>query len=315
VSDLSVIAMGGNSLLDPSLPPTVKNQFANAQRTMSPVAELIQRGEALVLTHGNGPQVGFMVLRAELAAPEVHQVPLDSLVADTQGALGYMIQRVLRQELRRRGDKTDVVSLVTEVDVDPKDPAFDKPTKPIGQFYSQAEAEALAAQRGWQIMSDAGRGWRRVVPSPSPLDIVQIDVIKHLIVDGVAVVCCGGGGVPVFVDDHGHEVGVEAVIDKDRVSALLAVKLGAQRLFVTTGVEGIYVDYQTDHRRLLHTVTVSELAKLEAQGQFPPGSMGPKVEAARSFLAAPTSIETVVCHPDDLVAAFDGHAGTRVVRG
>ncbi|NOY26583.1 MAG: carbamate kinase [Oligoflexia bacterium] len=311
---INVVALGGNSLLDPSRPPTVANQFSHAQRSMGPVAELIQRGENLVLTHGNGPQVGFMVLRAELAAPEVHQVPLDSLVADTQGALGYMIQRVLRQELRRRGDKTDIVALVTEVDVDPKDPAFSRPTKPIGQFYSQAEAQKLAAQRGWQIIEDAGRGWRRVVPSPSPIDIVQIDVIRHLIDDGVVVVCCGGGGIPVFLDDHGHEVGVEAVIDKDRVSALLAVKLGAQRLFVTTGVEGIFVDYQTDRRRLLHTVTVDELDELAAQGQFPPGSMGPKVEAARTFLAAPTSIETVVCHPRDLVAAFDGHAGTRVTR-
>lgn len=309
---LSVVAIGGNSLLDPSLPPTVENQFANAQRAMAPVAELIQRGEHLVLTHGNGPQVGFMVLRVELSAPVLHQVPLDSLVADTQGSLGYMIQRVLRQELRRRGDKTDVVALVTEVDVDPHDPAFAHPTKPIGQFYTAEEAQRFTVERGWRMVDDAGRGWRRVVPSPSPIDIVQIEVIERLVADGVAVICCGGGGVPVFVDDTGHEVGVEGVIDKDRVSALLAVKLGAERMVVTTGIDGIYTDFQTPRRRKLDQVTVGELQAMDDAGQFPPGSMGPKVEAVRTFLASPTAREAVVCAPEDLVAAFEGKAGTRI---
>src|SRR5512138_3697100 len=233
----TLIAMGGNSLLDPKLPPTVANQFAVTMRAVVPIAELIARGEHLVLTHGNGPQVGFMQLRVEMTKSHIHEVPLDSLVADSQGAIGYMIQRDLREELRRRGMPAEVISVVTEVEVDPHDRAFEEPTKPIGKFYSAEDAEKLRAERGWDMVEDSHRGWRRVVPSPAPIAIVQLRVIRHLVESGVTVIACGGGGIPVVRQADGHIRGLEAVIDKDRTSALLANALGAGRMVITTGVD------------------------------------------------------------------------------
>ena len=200
----TVVAIGGHSLLDPDLEPTVANQFAVTAAAMVPVADLLARGERLVLTHGNGPQVGFLQLRSELARDELPQVPLDSLVADTQGAMGYMIERALRAELRRRGLEHEVVTVVTEVEVAADDPAFDEPSKPIGRFYPQAEAEALAAEHGWQLVEDPRRGFRRVVPSPAPTRIVQLPTIEKLAQLDVTVICCGGGGIPVSRDSAGR---------------------------------------------------------------------------------------------------------------
>lgn len=306
-----LIAMGGNSLLDPALPPTVENQFAVTARAIVPIAELIARGEHLLLTHGNGPQVGFMQLRSEFAKSVIHEVPLDSLVADSQGALGYMIERDLREELRRRGLRAETVALVTEVEVDPSDRAFSEPTKPIGKFYSAAEAEVLRRERGWNMVEDSHRGWRRVVPSPSPVEIVQLETIRRLVQAGVTVIACGGGGIPVTRETQGGIRGLEAVIDKDRASALLAVRLGLKRMFITTGVDALYRDYLTEGRRPLREVTVPELRALAAARQFPPGSMGPKVEAAIFFLERGGE-EVTICHPDALVEAFEGRAGTRI---
>jgi carbamate kinase len=303
--------MGGNSLLDPALPPTVENQFAVTARAVVPLAELIARGEHLLLTHGNGPQVGFMQLRSELAKSAIHEVPLDSLVADSQGALGYMIERDLREELRRRGLRAETAALVTEVEVDPADRAFSEPTKPIGKFYAVAEAEALQRDRGWIMTEDSHRGWRRVVPSPAPIEIVQLDTIRRLVEAGVTVIACGGGGIPVSRDPEGRIRGLEAVIDKDRASALLAVRLGLKRMFITTGVDAIYRDYLTDRRCALREVSLPELRVLAAGQQFPPGSMGPKVEAAIYFLERGGE-EVTICHPDALVEAFEGRAGTRI---
>jgi carbamate kinase len=305
--------MGGNSLLDPKLPPTVENQFAVTSRAVVPLAELIARGERLVLTHGNGPQVGFMQLRSELAKAQIHEVPLDSLVADTQGALGYMIQRDLREVLRRRGVQAEVVTLVTEVEVDPHDRAFAEPTKPIGKFYSREEAAALERDRGWELIEDSHRGFRRVVPSPAPIEIVQLETIRRLVDQGVTVIACGGGGIPVVRDADGHIRGLEAVIDKDRASALLARRLGARRMFITTSVDAIYRDYLTDRRARIESITPAGLASLAAAGQFPPGSMGPKVEAAIRFLERGGE-EVTICEPEALVAAFEGRAGTRIVQ-
>jgi carbamate kinase len=307
----TLIAMGGNSLLDPRLPPTVENQFAVTRRAVEPIATLVERGLHLVLTHGNGPQVGFMQLRSELSKPFVHEVPLDSLVADTQGALGYMIQRDLREELRSRGIPLEVATIVTEVEVDPHDRAFREPTKPVGKFYTAEEAESLHAERGWEMVEDSHRGWRRVVASPAPIEIVQLDTIRRLVDAGVTVIACGGGGIPVTREDDGRIRGLEAVIDKDRASALLALRLGVKTMFITTGVDAVYRDYLTDHREALATVTIAELRAMEEAGQFPPGSMGPKVEAAIHFLEGGGD-EVVVCHPDALVEAFDGRAGTRI---
>lgn len=309
-----MIAMGGNSLLDPQLPPTVENQFAVTARAVVPIAELIARGEHLVLTHGNGPQVGFMQLRVELSKQQMHEVPLDSLVADSQGAIGYMIQRDLREELRRRGVSAEVATIVTEVEVDPHDRAFSEPTKPIGKFYSEADAAKLKTERGWDMVEDSNRGWRRVVASPSPIAIVQLDTIRRLVDSGVTTIACGGGGIPVMKDETGHIRGLEAVIDKDRASALLAVQLGVKELYITTGVDAIYRDYlDKEKRTALPTVTMSELRSMMASKQFPPGSMGPKVEAALYFLERGGE-EAVICHPEALLEAFQHRAGTRILK-
>ena len=204
---LSVIAMGGNSLLEPGH-ATVQDQFAVTAAAVVPIADLIERGERIVLTHGNGPQVGFMQLRSELAKAAVHEVPLDSLDADSQGALGYMIQRCLREELSRRERDVEIATLVTEIEVDPLDPGFKKPTKPIGKFYPAAEAEALRRDRGWEMVEDSRRGWRRVVPSPAPRAIVQLRTIRRLIEAGVVVIACGGGGIPVARTGDGRIKGL-----------------------------------------------------------------------------------------------------------
>jgi len=310
----TLIAMGGNSLLDPGLPPTVENQFAVTARAVVPIAGLVERGERVVITHGNGPQVGFMQLRVELSKHHIHEVPLDSLVADSQGAIGYMIQRDLREELVRRGLSTEVVTLVTEVDVDPEDRAFRDPTKPIGCFYSAAEAARLRAEHGWTMAEDSHRGWRRVVASPAPHAIIQLATIRRLVNAGVLVIACGGGGIPVMRGRDGRLRGLEAVIDKDRASALLAEGLGLRRMIITTGVDAIYRDYLTDHRSAVHHITTSELERLAAEGQFPPGSMGPKVEAALHFLARGGE-EVTICHTEALAEAFDGRSGTTIRRG
>ncbi len=308
---LTVVAMGGNSLIDPKQRPSVEGQFAMAHDAVEPVADLVAQGERLVITHGNGPQVGFMALRSELSRAQLHQVPLDSLVADTQGALGYMVQRSLREVLRLRGVEREVVSVVTEVECDPHDDAFGHPEKPIGLFYGADQVAALERERGWTMMEDAGRGWRRVVPSPAPVSIVQLDTIRRLIDAGVIVVCCGGGGIAVVRDEDGHIRGLEAVIDKDRVSALLGVRLGAGRLFLTTGTDAVYQDFGTPRARRLAHLTLSELRKLIDAGQFPAGSMGPKVEAAARFVMH-GGTEAVICSTDALVDAFRGRAGTRI---
>ncbi|MEZ4221576.1 MAG: carbamate kinase [Polyangiaceae bacterium] len=303
--------MGGNSLIDPSLPPTVENQFLITAKAVAPVAQLMAKGHRLVLTHGNGPQVGFMQLRSHLARHEVHEVPLDSLVADTQGAIGYMIQRDLREQLRKLNQDTPVAALITEVMVDPNDPAIQNPTKPVGRFYSAEEAKRMQDERGWRMVEDAGRGWRRVVPSPRPLEIVQLDTIRVLAEAGVTVIACGGGGVPVIKNDDGSIIGLEGVIDKDLASALLAVQLGVKRMFITTGVQHIQRNFGTEYAKALVHTTVAELEEMVQLGEFPPGSMGPKVEAAIYFLKNGGE-EVTVCTPPALMEAFEGTAGTRI---
>ncbi len=306
-----MLACGGNALIDPSRPPTVENQFAVTARAMAPVVDLLQAGERLVLTHGNGPQVGFMQLRSELASEAIHEVPLDSLVADTQGAIGYMIQRALREELLSRNVAAEVISVVTEVLVDPRDRAFEEPTKPIGRFYSASDAASLAEQRGWEMVEDSHRGYRRVVSSPSPVRIVQLPTIRRLVEAGVTVVACGGGGIPVHRTSDGQIEGIEAVIDKDRASALLAVRLGARRLVITTEVDCVYRDFRQPGQQCLAETNIEELRQLAREGQFPPGSMRPKVESAIFFLRRGGQ-EAIICRPEHLVDAFSGKAGTRI---
>jgi carbamate kinase len=309
----TVVAIGGHSLLAPDLPPTVANQFAVTRAAMKPIADLLERGERLVLTHGNGPQVGFMQLRSEMARDTLPEVPLDSLVADSQGAMGYMIERALRAELRQRCNDTHVVTIVTEVEVDPDDPAFDAPNKPIGQFYDAAEADMLVRERGWQVMTDPKRGVRRVVASPIPRRIVQMSTIQQLCDLGVTVICCGGGGIPVSRNADDQIVGHEAVIDKDRVSMLLAVNLGASRLVITTSVDHVYEDFYSDSPTPRPELTSDEVRTLHAAGHFAVGSMAPKMEAAVDFLSAIDG-DVIICLPEDLVDAIDGRAGTHIRR-
>lgn len=309
---LSIVAMGGNSLISPELAPTVQNQFHLAARAVVPIADLIESGERLVITHGNGPQVGFMALRSELSREHIHEVPLDSLVANTQGSLGYMVQRALGEEFRRRRFKHEVVSIVTEVEVFPDDDAFEKPTKPIGRLYTDEESDTLAIERGWDMVYVENQGWRRVVPSPIPRKIVQLPTIRRLLDQGVTVVCCGGGGIPVVRSEDGTIDGIEAVVDKDRVSALLGTALGAERLFLTTGTDAIYRNFSSEDRQRIAALTVKEVRQMAEEGQFPPGSMGPKVEAAVDFLAC-GGLSSVVCSPPKLVDAFRGRAGTKIL--
>ncbi|MEM9691035.1 MAG: carbamate kinase [Myxococcota bacterium] len=313
---LSVLAIGGNSLLDPELPLSMENQQAVTARAVGPVVDLIAESawpDRLVITHGNGPQVGFQALRNELGAAELFEVPLDSIVADTQGSLGYLLQRALREELMRRGLPFNVASIVTEVEANPDDQAFKEPTKPIGRFYLEGEAEALRAERGWEMKEDPFQGWRRVVPSPAPVRIVQLASIGKLTESGSVVICCGGGGIPVVRQADGAIHGLEAVIDKDRVSALLGVRLGAERLIITTGAEGVFRNFRREDEELLRETTIEELRELAARGQFPPGSMGPKVKAADRFLSR-GGREVIICRPEQLMAAVRGEAGTRIIQ-
>jgi carbamate kinase len=307
-----VVALGGNALIDSDKPPTVDNQIAVAEQVVRPIAELIDRGERLVITHGNGPQVGFMALRSELGREVLHEVPLDALVANTQGSLGYLLQRALREECVLRGVKVAVVTLLTEVEVDPEDEAFGHPTKPVGGFYSALEAQLLSRERGWTMIEDSMRGYRQVVASPTPKRIVQLDTIKQLVDSGTVVICCGGGGIPVVRRPDGSLGGVAGVIDKDRTSAMLAIGIGARALFLTTAVDRVYVDFGKPNQRALDVLTMSEANQMLNDGVLPAGSMAPKVKSATRFIAHGGEI-AVICSPSALVPALRGESGTSVV--
>jgi len=311
--ELIVVAIGGNSLIRDARHKSVPDQWVAARDTCHSLADLIEAGYRVVVTHGNGPQVGFIVRRSELGRGELHDVPLDSCDADTQGAIGYMIQQSLQNEFRRRGLARSAVTVVTQVEVDADDPAFARPTKPIGSFMDQATATALAAKEGWTIALDAGRGWRRVVPSPRPRVILEADAIRDLIGLGYVVTAVGGGGIPVVRGPDGMLHGIEAVIDKDHASALLATWLGADRLVVSTAVDRICLDYGTPAERALATMTVAEARAYAAAGHFAPGSMLPKVEAMVGYVEA-TGHPATVTTPEHLVAAVRGEAGTTIVR-
>ncbi len=311
---VAVVAIGGNSLITDEARPTVAGEIAALEGTSVHIAEMLARGWDVVLTHGNGPQVGFGLLRSELAAGVVPPLPLDVLGAQTQGSIGYLIQQVLGNALRRRGIRKPIATVVTQAVVDPQDPAFSHPTKPIGRFYSKLEAERLAAERGWQVVEDAGRGWRRVVPSPRPVEIVEWPVIKDLAGAGVVVVACGGGGIPVVREPDGRLRGVEAVIDKDLASALLAALLGVDLLLISTAVDRAYLDYGRPGQRPVAVLTVEEARRYLAAGQFPPGSMGPKIEAAVQFLQG-GGREVIITSPPQIPRALAGEAGTRIVAG
>jgi carbamate kinase len=311
VTKTAVIAIGGNSLIKDREHQTVRDQFDAAAETCIHIAEIVKQGWRVVITHGNGPQVGFILLRSELASNILHTVPLDSCGADTQGALGYMIQQLLGNELSQAGSDVPVVTVVTQVIVDADDPAFDQPTKPIGPFYDEAKARRYEREQGWAVIEDAGRGWRRVVASPIPRQIVELEAIRGLLQSGFVVVGVGGGGIPVVRDEQGRLRGVEAVIDKDYASSLLAAGLEADLFLISTAVEQVYINYGKPDQRALDHLTVQEARAYLGEGHFPPGSMGPKITAVIEFLERGGK-EALITSPENLARALRGETGTRI---
>jgi len=314
IEKLAIVAIGGNSLIEDPSDPGIARQWDAARKTCRHIADMIAEGWHVVVTHGNGPQVGYIVRRGEIATREgIHDVPLDLVVADTQGSIGYMLCQALDNSLRRLGMNRTVVSVVTQMRVDADDPAFENPSKPIGGFMSEEEAQKYETQ-GWNVMEDAGRGWRRVVASPKPQAIQEINAIQALMLSGYVVVACGGGGIPVIRNEVGSLRGVYAVIDKDRSSALLAQILRADLLMISTGVEKVALHYNTPNQRELDTITLEEAQQYMAEGHFARGSMLPKIEAAVDFVrnGGPRAIIT---NPQNLQRALHSETGTHIVPG
>ncbi len=309
---IAVVAVGGNSLITDKARQTVPDQFAAASESMKHIAGMIEAGWNVVITHGNGPQVGFILRRAELAAHELHTVPLDSCGADTQGAIGYMFQRALHNEFRGRGLDKQAATVVTQVLVDRNDPAFDDPSKPIGSFMEEATAKERSEQNGWVIVEDAGRGWRRVVPSPLPVEIIEQQAIQTLVKAGFVVISVGGGGIPVIKDKDGVLQGVEAVIDKDFASGLLAANIDADLLLITTAVEKVALNFNQPDQVWLDQMTLSEAQTYLAEGHFGKGSMGPKVAAIIRFLEQGGK-EALITDPPNIQRALAGETGTRII--
>lgn len=305
-----LLAVGGNSLIRAGEKGTAAEQLANARRTAEEIVILIREGYSLVITHGNGPQVGAALLRSERAASQVPGQPLDVCGASSQGEIGYLLEQSLVNELAKAGLHTPVVAMLTQSIVAGDDPAMLHPTKPIGPFYSRQEAEERRRTLGWQIVEDASRGYRRIVPSPNPIDIVELDVIRDLTGHGVLVIACGGGGIPV-VWQNGRLHGTEAVIDKDRASALLAEKLNVGLFVISTDTDYVYLDYKKATQRALTSISATELQQHLIEGQFPAGNMGPKIESALRFLRAGGK-EAIITSAENLSKAVRGDAGTHI---
>ncbi len=310
----AVIAIGGNALILDGQRGTIAEQFHNATETARHIAALVVDGWRVVVTHGNGPQVGFILLRSELIgeSAQIPRLSLDMSVADSQGGIGHILGNALLNELGARGLRDRVACLLTHVVVDPNDPAFAEPTKPIGPSYTAAEAAIKRERDGWAMVEDSGRGYRRIVPSPHPLRIVEEEQIAALVSAGFVVIAAGGGGIPVVEEPPAGYRGAEAVIDKDLASALLAASLHIPLLVLSTGVEQVAIHFRQPTQRFLDRLSVSEARSYLADGEFPKGSMGPKIEAAIAFLEHGGS-EVLITSPASLERAFAGESGTRIV--
>ncbi len=306
-----VIALGGNALIRSGEPGTLETQRQRISLAMAQTADLVTSGFALVITHGNGPMVGQLLLQMECARSFVPPMPLFMCDADSEGGLGYLIQQCLVNELHRRGTERGVATVITQVVVAAEDRAFSFPDKPIGPFYPASEAERLRKERGWHLNEDAGRGWRRVVPSPRPLTIIEQDIISYLLQGGFTVIAAGGGGVPVIRLSNGDLIGVEAVIDKDRVSTVLAGEISADLLIFLTAVDFVYLDYLKPQQRPLLTLTCAEAQKYLQEGHFAPGSMAPKIESAIDFLSQ-GGPRVLITQPESLGEALQGRTGTHI---
>ncbi len=309
-----VIAIGGNSLIPDAEHESVQDQYLAAAETDDHIASLVEAGWDVAISHGNGPQVGFILRRSEMSSSELHEVPLDFCGADTQGAIGYMLQQNLVNDFRQRGIAKNVATVVTQVEVDAIDPAFANPSKPIGSFMDEAEAKRRQDEEGWDIREDDGRGWRRVVASPQPMRIVELEVIRDLLDAGVVTIAVGGGGIPVVTNADGDLVGIAAVIDKDLASALLAGQVNADLLLISTAVEQVALNFGTPEQEWVDQLTLDEVKQYLAEGgHFAEGSMAPKMRAVVQFLEA-GGTEALITNPENLERAMAGETGTRIVR-
>lgn len=307
---IAVVAIGGNSLVKPGEHGTLEEQRTNLATTCEGIAAVMAAGYRVVVTHGNGPQVGDALLRSELAASQVPPLTLDACVAETQATIGYLLQQMLQETLQRHGLRRPVVTIVTQVLVSRRDPAWRNPTKPVGPFYSREEAERRRAAFGWTMVEDAQRGYRRVVPSPEPKEIMELAAIQAALANDVLVIACGGGGIPV-VFKRERLVGIDAVIDKDRASSLLAWELEAELFLISTGVDQVALNYRTPQERALGSLTTAEARRYLREGQFPAGSMGPKIEAALAYLERGGRL-AIITSPERIPEALQGMAGTRI---
>ncbi len=311
---MAVVAIGGNSLIADKKHQEVRYQLEAVRETAGHIANMIQDGWNVVLTHGNGPQVGFILRRNEIASTEVHTTPLDVIVADTQGSIGYMLQQALNNEFLRRKLSRKAFTVVTQVLVDREDPGFKSPTKPIGSFMDEGTAKKKRDEEGWNVVEDAGRGWRRVIASPHPLAIVEQDTIASAVKQGWVVIAGGGGGIPVVKDNDGMLRGVAAVIDKDRLSALLAANLGADLFMISTAVEKVALNFGKPNQQDLNRISDVEAKKYLKEGHFAPGSMKPKMEAVLEFLARGGK-RAIVSDPANMQRALQGETGTHIEGG
>lgn len=312
---IAVVAIGGNSLIKDKNHQTVEDQYQAAKETTTYIADMIEMGWDIAITHGNGPQVGFILRRSEIAhrVEGMHEVPLDVCGADTQGAIGYALQQNLQNELFRRGIRKNVATVITQVLVDKDDPAFANPTKPIGGFMDEAEARRRAKEMGWTVVEDAGRGWRRVVPSPLPKEIVELETVKTLLEAGIITITVGGGGIPVYDVGNGDYRGVAAVIDKDYASSLLAREINADLFLISTAVEKVALNFGKPDQRWLDRMTLSEAKRYLQEGvHFAKGSMAPKIQAIVWYLEAGGK-EAIITNPENIGRALRGETGTRIV--
>ncbi|HVO87588.1 MAG TPA: carbamate kinase [Casimicrobiaceae bacterium] len=307
---LAVVAVGGNALIRDSAHTSLHDQYDAVCATAPHIVDMVEAGWNVVLTHGNGPQVGFILRRSEIADGQVPTVPVRYAVGDTQGAIGFMFQNALGNALCERGLQTPVVAVVTQTVVDRADPAFEQPDKPIGSFMTQALAQQFARELGWSVMQDGPRGWRRCIASPQPLRIVEAPLIAPLVQAGTLVIACGGGGIAVEQTSDGRLIGVEAVVDKDRASALLALELGADLLVIPTGVERVAIRFGQPDERWLDRISIEQAESYAAQGEFGKGSMLPKIEALLRFVKARPGGRGVITHPESIARALRGETGT-----
>lgn len=304
-----VLAFGGNAIIKSGQKGTWEEQLSNVSKTCKNVANLLKQGHRIVITHGNGPQVGNIMLKNEIAKETVPAMPMDVIVSNTQGAIGYAIAQTMGNYFAKIGLDIPVVAVVTQVVVDPNDPAFGNPTKFVGSFFSEEEALELERTKGYFMREDSGRGWRRVVPSPEPLEIVEKATIKKLLDEGFLVIAVGGGGIPVIRTDEGLK-GVEAVIDKDKAGQRLAQDIGADMLFLLTEIDRVYVNFGKPNQRALSHLSVAEALRYLDEGQFPPGSMGPKIEAAIRFASSKSERKSVIVSLENIDKVFTGESGT-----